>query len=93
MRVVSGHDPGVRLEALRELRRELDAIESELAAEAVRAGMSWREIGAAIGVSKQAAHRRHRDSVARIVNAADGSGDTGGANNGGVNVSVPARRA
>jgi ATP-dependent Clp protease ATP-binding subunit ClpA len=90
MRVVSGNDPGSQLEALCELRRELDAIESELAADAIRAGMSWREIGAAIGVSKQAAHRRHRESVARLVNdneAPEGNGS------GGVNVSVPARRA
>ena len=63
VRVVSGSDPAGQLEALCELRRELDSIESELAADAIRAGMSWREIGAAIGVSKQAAHRRHRESV------------------------------
>lgn len=93
IRVVSGNDPAAQLEALCELRRELDAIESELAAEAIRAGMSWREIGAAIGVSKQAAHRRHRDSVARLVKVADGTADAGGGANGGVNVSVPARRA
>ena len=94
MRVVSGNDPAGQLEALCELRRELDAIESELAAEAIRAGMSWREIGAAIGVSKQAAHRRHRDSVARLVKeAGDAASVAGAAANGSVNVSVPARRA
>lgn len=90
MRVVSGNDPAAQLEALCELRRELDAIESELAAEAIRAGMSWREIGAAIGVSKQAAHRRHRDSAARLVKDAEPSEPSGA---GGVNVSLPARRA
>lgn len=90
MRVISGNDPAGQLEALCELRRELDAIESELAADAVRAGMSWREIGAAIGVSKQAAHRRHRDSVARMAKDAEPavSNPTGG-----VNVTLPARRA
>ena len=93
VRVVSGNDPAGQLEALCELRRELDAIESELAAEAIRAGMSWREIGAAIGVSKQAAHRRHRDSVARMVKDTDSAPDHNGHTNGGVNVSVPARRA
>lgn len=93
VRVVSGSDPAGQLEALCELRRELDTIESELAAEAIRAGMSWREIGAAIGVSKQAAHRRHRDSVARLVKDAEGSTEASGAGNGGVNVSLPARRA
>lgn len=90
MRVVTGSDPAGQLEALCELRRELDAIESELAAEAIRAGMSWREIGAAIGVSKQAAHRRHRESVARLVKETDAPETNG---SGGVNVSVPARRA
>jgi hypothetical protein len=90
VRVVSGNDPAGQLEALCELRRELDSIEAELAAEAIRAGMSWREIGAAIGVSKQAAHRRHRDSVTRLVKEAEPSVSNG---NAGVNVSVPARRA
>lgn len=93
VRVVSGSDPAGQLEALCELRRELDTIESELAADAVRAGMSWREIGAAIGVSKQAAHRRHRESVARLVKHAEGSSVSNGSSNGGVNVSVPARKA
>ncbi len=90
VRVVSGNDPAGQLEALCELRRELDSIESELAAEAIRTGMSWREIGAAIGVSKQAAHRRHRESVARLVKEVEPSVSNGA---GGVNVSVPARRA
>jgi ATP-dependent Clp protease ATP-binding subunit ClpA len=90
MRVVSGNDPAGQLEALCELRRELDSIESELAADAIRSGMSWREIGAAIGVSKQAAHRRHRESVARMVKDAEPSASNPTS---GVNVSVPARRA
>lgn len=81
------------MEALCELRRELDAIESELAGDAIRAGMSWREIGAAIGVSKQAAHRRHRESVARMVKETDNSPENNGHSNGSVAVSVPARRA
>lgn len=32
----------------------------ELAREAVRLGASWREIGAAVGLSPQAAHQRYR---------------------------------
>ena len=93
MRVVSGSDPAGQLEALCELRRELDAIEAELAADAIRAGMSWREIGAAIGVSKQAAHRRHRESVARLAKDGPAPAATNGTARGGVNVSLPARRA
>lgn len=90
MRVVSGSDPAAQLDALRELRRELDAVETELAAEGIRSGLSWREIGAAIGVSKQAAHRRHRESVARIVREAESPEHTEGS---GVNVAPSARRA
>lgn len=89
LRVVGGADPAGRLEALCELRRELDALESDLAAEAFRSGMSWREIGEAMGVSKQAAHRRHRDSVSRVAQDEDATEPTAG----GVNISVPARRA
>jgi hypothetical protein len=32
----------------------------ELAREAARLGASWREIGAAVGMSPQAAHKRYR---------------------------------
>lgn len=62
-RVVADPDPGGRLRALSTLRRELDSLETELAAEALRSGMSWREIGHALGVTKQAAHRRHSRQV------------------------------
>jgi hypothetical protein len=59
LRVVASRDPVERLQALSALRLELDSIEAQLAAQAVDMGVSWREIGDAIGVSKQAAHRRH----------------------------------
>ncbi len=90
LRVVAGSEPAGRLQALCELRRQLDAIESELAADAVRAGMSWREIGAAIGVSKQAAHRRHRYSLSK---AAGDAGSAEAAPNSGVAISIHVRRA
>ncbi len=90
LRVVAGSDAAGRLQALCELRRELDAIESELAADAVRSGMSWRQIGAAIGVSKQAAHRRHRDSVTK---AGTDPQPPDAARNGGVVISIHVRRA
>jgi hypothetical protein len=66
-----GGGPTERLRALAELRRELDSMETELAADALRAGHTWREIGAALGVSKQAAHRRHRHGVALLDWAAE----------------------
>jgi Clp amino terminal domain, pathogenicity island component len=93
LRVFAGPDPAARLEALRALRHEFESIETELAAEAVREGLSWRQIGDALGVSKQAAHRRHSRGAA-LLNKTDGrQPDAKQAEAGDVAVSVPARRA
>jgi ATP-dependent Clp protease ATP-binding subunit ClpA len=70
-RTVSPGDPAARLRALAELRRELQAAETELVADAVRAEVSWSRIGAALGISKQAAHRRHSHGVARLDQAVE----------------------
>jgi hypothetical protein len=88
LQVVDGDDPATRLQALSALRSELDSLEATLAAQAQRAGLSWREIGGALGVTKQAAHRRHSHSVASMedANAAQPVGAD-------IGVSVPARRA
>lgn len=69
--VVSVGDPEERLRALARLRRELEAAETELAANALRAGLSWSQIGACLGVSKQTAHRRHSHGVAKLDEAAE----------------------
>jgi ATP-dependent Clp protease ATP-binding subunit ClpA len=92
--VLAGGDAGRQLEALRELRAALDELESGLAADAIRAGLSWRQIGAALGISKQAAHRRHRDAVTRALSDPEpgGAGSGGGAGCA-VRVSIPVRRA
>ncbi|MDQ6803733.1 MAG: hypothetical protein M3065_01930 [Actinomycetota bacterium] len=68
---IAGNEPTERLQALTQLRRDLDSLETELAADALRAGHTWREIGAALGVSKQAAHRRHSHGVALLDRAAE----------------------
>lgn len=65
---IAGESPGQRLELLAALRRQLDALEAEYVADAVRIGMPWSQIGCALGVSRQAAHKRH---------AATGSNDPG----------------
>jgi hypothetical protein len=69
--VLTGPDPGERLLAVAGLRRELDTTETELAADALRAGMTWSQIGAALGISKQAAHRRHSHGVSLLDRAAE----------------------
>ena len=51
------------LATLTELRGTLDRVERRLVAEARHVQSTWEEIGAALGVSRQAAHRRHRDDV------------------------------
>ncbi|HWF34153.1 MAG TPA: Clp protease N-terminal domain-containing protein [Solirubrobacteraceae bacterium] len=68
---IAGSKPTERLRALARLRRDLDSLETELAADALRAGHTWREIGEALGVSKQAAHRRHSHGVALLDRAAE----------------------
>lgn len=53
-------DPESALRALSALRHELAALEPELVSRALEAGASWSHIARALGVSKQAAHRKHR---------------------------------
>jgi ATP-dependent Clp protease ATP-binding subunit ClpA len=48
------------LRALSALRTELDMLEPELVGRALQSGASWSQIARALGVTKQAAHRKHR---------------------------------
>lgn len=52
-------DPATGLAAVAELRREVDALEVDHVRQALSAGWSWQRIAQALGVSKQAAHRKH----------------------------------
>ncbi len=54
-------NPDTALRALTALRRELDATEPELVQRALQAGASWSQIARALGITKQAAHRKHRN--------------------------------
>jgi hypothetical protein len=53
------------LERITEVRLTLTRIERLLVREARLTFHSWEEIGAALGISRQAAHRRHRPFVSR----------------------------
>ncbi|WP_249010336.1 Clp protease N-terminal domain-containing protein [Conexibacter sp. DBS9H8] len=74
--ILTGPKPTDRLRAIPALRRELDELETAAVADGLAAGMSWREIGEALGTSKQAAHHRHSRNVRELDRAA--SSEQGG---------------
>ena len=57
-------DPEVALKALTALRRELDAFERVQAWKALDSGASYGGVARALGISRQAAHRRYRELAA-----------------------------
>lgn len=66
-------DAETALRALSALRQELDEMEPQLVARAVQAGATWSDVARALGVSKQAAHRKHRDLARTLqLSSADG---------------------
>lgn len=58
--VVQIADPDTALRALTALRQELDATEPELVLRALQEGASWSQVARALGITKQAAHRKYR---------------------------------
>jgi IS30 family transposase len=56
----SSRDPNVGLAAVASLRVLLESLEEIQVENARKLGWSWEEIGRALGVSKQAVHRKHR---------------------------------
>lgn len=52
-------DPQVGLRAVAALRNLVDRLEVLQVGNARRSGWSWEEIGAALGVSRQAVHKKH----------------------------------
>jgi hypothetical protein len=61
---VRASEPEVALHALTALRRELDAFERVQAWRALDAGNSYGAVARALGISRQAAHRRYRELAA-----------------------------
>lgn len=52
-------DPDIGLRAVAALRRLLDQLESLQVANAREHGWSWQEVADALGVSRQAVHKKH----------------------------------
>ncbi|MDF4250516.1 MULTISPECIES: hypothetical protein [unclassified Streptomyces] len=58
-------DPAVGLRAVAALRRLAERLEVLQVDSARRQGWSWDEIGAALGVSRQAVHKKHSKRTGR----------------------------
>ena len=53
-------DPAIGLRAVVALRRLTDRLESTQVTKARRAGWTWQQIGDALGISRQAVHKKYR---------------------------------
>lgn len=62
--IPSARDPQEALAAVVALRRLADQLERAATAEALKQGWSWSQVAAALGISKQAAHKRLAPYVA-----------------------------
>lgn len=57
-----GDDPEGALTASVTLRRLADRLEAEAVHAAIDSGWTWAEVAQALGVSRQAAHKKHSNS-------------------------------
>jgi DNA-binding NarL/FixJ family response regulator len=57
-------DPADALAAVGALRRLADRVEDDAVARAVRDGWSWVQIAEALGVTRQAVHKKHARRLA-----------------------------
>lgn len=55
----TSRDPAVGLRAVKALRQLVERLEALQVENARSAGWSWEAIGAALGVSRQAVHKKH----------------------------------
>lgn len=55
----ASRDPAVGLAAVVSLRRLLESLEELQVANARKRGWSWQQIAQALGVSRQAVHKKH----------------------------------
>ena len=57
-------DPGDGLAAVVALRRLADRLEGAAVEQAIGAGWSWSEVAEALGVTRQAVHKKHSPRLA-----------------------------
>jgi len=57
---VTSQDSEAGLRAITQLRRDMDVLERAHIRRALDSGRSWSQIAVTLGISKQAAHRKHR---------------------------------
>ncbi|MGO9080849.1 MAG: hypothetical protein ACLQDY_17680 [Streptosporangiaceae bacterium] len=69
---VARADPLATLSEAARLERLARTLAEHAAAAAARAGMSWSDIGAAYGISRQAAHQRFARHVRRLSKGTEG---------------------
>ena len=55
----AGDDPGTGLRAVRSLRELADRLEALQVSRARDLGWSWQEVADALGVTRQAVHKKH----------------------------------
>jgi len=59
MKVPSGLDPADALAAVGALRQLADQLEDAAVEQAMRSGWTWPQIAEALGVTRQAVHKKH----------------------------------
>lgn len=59
VRIPTAEDPAEALAAVLALRRMADQLEYEAVDRAVAQGWTWAQVAEALGVTRQAAHKRH----------------------------------
>jgi hypothetical protein len=64
-RVQGGDDPVDALTAVTALRARLEELEREHVADMLASGATWTQVAAPLGITRQAAHHRHRDTPRR----------------------------
>ncbi|WP_342024770.1 RNA polymerase subunit sigma-70 [Arthrobacter citreus] len=67
----TSNDPAVGLRAVAALRRLVDRLEFLQVQNARKLGWSWAEIAAAVGVSKQAVHKKHAGRISASADKGD----------------------